>query len=93
MILRRLRDADCLSQEEFDKRYNDELAQFTPKLRKTEGGDFYRTLCARLGGRFVSALVESTLEGRTQYRDAFHLLGVAKADTVHTLAQKIGAMA
>jgi len=93
VILRRLHDAGYLAREEFDKLYNDELAQFTPKLRKNEGGDFYLTLCARLGGRFVSALVESTLEGRTQYRDAFHLLGVAKADTVHTLAQRIGVMA
>jgi len=93
VILRRLRDAGYIAREKFDKLYNDELAQFTPKLHKTEGGDFYLTLCARLGGRFVSALVESTLEGRTQYRDAFHLLGVAKADTVHTLAQRIGVMA
>lgn len=89
VILRRLRDAGELSKEEFERRYTDELVQFKLKTSTVGGGDFYRALYARLGKRFVSALVESTLEGGTSYRDAFQLLGVNKAETVRELASRM----
>lgn len=40
------------------------------------GGDFYPSLLAASSRRFTEALVASTLEGRTQYRDAFRMLGI-----------------
>ncbi len=86
VILRRLRDADFLTEAEFYARYSDELAQFSEVSAATGGGNFYRTLRTRLGRRFVSAMIESTLEGQTLYRDAFRLLGVSKADAVRKLA-------
>lgn len=92
VILRRLRDASEINRTEFERRYTDELVQF--KLKPSiGGGDFYRALYARLGKRFVSALVESTLEGGTPYRDAFQLLGVNKATMVRELASRLRATA
>lgn len=93
VILRRLHDAGYISDEAFNRLYADELAQISIKHQDSSGGDFYITLRARLGDRFVSALVQSTLEGSTLYRDAFRLLGVAKTDTLHELAKKIGVIA
>lgn len=92
VILRRLRDAELLSESDFRRRYNDEIVQFSQRApaHKEGGGDFYRTLGARLGKRFVSALVESTLEGGTPYREAFQLLGVKNAESVRKLASTLG---
>lgn len=94
VILRRLFDAGFLTEEEFQRRYTDELSQIRQRTAEKEGGgDFYRTLNTRLGKRFVSALVESTLEGRTSYRDAYQLLGVKNAETVRKLASTLEAVA
>jgi hypothetical protein len=56
----------------------------------TGGGDFYRTTAARVSKRFARALVESTLEGRTLYRDAFHMLGIAKTSTFNEFGRSLG---
>jgi Zn-dependent peptidase ImmA (M78 family) len=91
VILRRLRDARILSDEEFRRQYSDELsviAQHTVD-RKSAGGNYYHTLRSRLGKRFTSALVESTLEGATQFREAYELLGVRNTDTFKNFAQLV----
>lgn len=90
VVLRRLRDAGFVTEEEFRRLYTDELTQFNQKPASTGGGNFYLTLRARLGKRFASALVESTLEGVTPYRDAFSLLGVANSERMQKLAAIIG---
>jgi hypothetical protein len=56
------------------------------------GGDFYRTTLSRVSRRFARALVESTLEGQTLYRDAFRMLGVAKTETFNNIGREVGAM-
>ena len=86
VILRRLLDADWLTRARFDTAW----AQEHERLRKRVqagggGGNFYRTTVARVGGRFVRALVVSTLEGQTLYRDAFRMLGVRKTETFNSL--------
>ena len=45
------------------------------------GADFHATEAARVSRRFAVALVTSTLEGQTLYRDAFQMLGFSKAKT------------
>ncbi len=89
VILRRLRDADFLTESEFRRLYADALAQFNTQQKSDGGGDFYRTLRTRLGRRFATAVVESALEGRTLYRDAYRLLGVTNAEGVRRLAQEV----
>ncbi len=77
VILRRLLDAHRLSREAFDGAYDAELARLLAQPR-TSGGDFYLTQAARLSRRFARALIMSTLEGQTLYRDAFRMLGIAR---------------
>ena len=91
VILRRLRDSNLMSQERFEEEYAQAQEQFVASPAK-DGGNFYLTLRSSLGKRFVTALVESTLEGRTLYRDAFQLLGVRKPETFQRLAQRLGAI-
>lgn len=88
VILRRLLDARRLDREAFDRAYAEELARLTGKA-KASGGDFYLTTAARVSRRFARALIESTLEGRTLYRDAFRMLGIAKVETFHELGRSL----
>ncbi len=74
VILRRLRDVEALPEDEFQLRYTNEVNESKFKQKASSGGgEFYRTLEGRLGTRFASALVESTLEGTTPYREAIQL--------------------
>jgi hypothetical protein len=59
-------------------------------MRKSSGGDFYRTQGVRLGRRFARALVISTLEGETLQNDAFRLLGFSKLTTLRQLGHRLG---
>lgn len=89
VVLRRLHDAGALSREELWTAYDDELARLRG-LSKGSGGNFYLTLGARVSKRFARALVESTLEGRTGFTEAFGMLGVKKMDTFNELGRKLG---
>lgn len=91
VILRRLLDAGRIDRNTFFAAYRVELARLREiEARGTGGGDFYRTTAARVSKRFARALVESTLEGRTLFRDAFHMLGVAKTSTFNELGRSLG---
>ena len=90
VVLRRLFDAGRMDRDAFFRAYGDELAH----LRHLEaagagGGNFYRTTAARVSKRFARALVESTLEGRTLYRDAFRMLGIAKTSTFNEFGRSL----
>ena len=93
VILRRLLDADWLTRE----RFNDAWLQEQERLRMLvradgTGGDFHRSTVSRVGQRFAHALVVSTLEGRTLYRDAFRMLGIKKTKTFNSLEREVGVM-
>lgn len=91
VILRRLRDIDALTWERFRQLYAQEEARFREQAQAREsGGDFYRTQRARSSKRFATALVESTLEGRTPWRDAMQLLGIKKVATFNEMARNLG---
>ncbi len=91
VILRRLLDAQVLNRTDFDTKWQAESELLRNKMagKGKSGGDFYRTTWSRAGLRFTSALVRSTLEGHTLYRDAFRMLGVAKAETLHKMEGKL----
>jgi Zn-dependent peptidase ImmA (M78 family) len=89
VILRRLLDARRLSRETFEAAYEAELAHLRARP-KTSGGDFYLTQAARLSRRFARALIMSTLEGQTLYRDAFRMLGIAREATFRELGHQLG---
>ncbi len=92
VILRRLLDAGWLTRERFDTAWEQENTRLRMLVQTGNAGDgnFYRTMVARVGRRFTRALVTSTLEGQTLYRDAFRMLGVRKAETFNNLGREAG---
>lgn len=89
VILQRLRDAQHLSWAEFEQAYDEELRHLSNLPKPSGGGDFYMTTAARYSRRFARALVESTMEGRTLYRDAFRMLGISKTETFNELGRSL----
>jgi Zn-dependent peptidase ImmA (M78 family) len=93
VILRRLFDAGEISREQFDDAYAQEVARLKGIVAASKaaggGGNFYLTTAVRVSRRFARALVESTLEGRTLYRDAFHMLGISKTETFNELGRSL----
>ena len=66
------------------------LESVQDELPKTKGGgDSYVTAALRCSRRFTRALVESTLEGRTLYRDALRMLGISKTETLHEIGRTL----
>ena len=92
VILRRMWEAGAFrSREQFWAEYRKEvekLKEVAPAA--TGGGDFYRTLGARVSHRFEHALVASTLGGRTTFREAMRLLGCKRVMTFDSLARRLG---
>ena len=93
VILRRLLDAGQLDRPSFEEAWSQELKRFREMSQKgSSGGDFYRTTIARVSPRFARALIGSTLEGQTLFRDAYRMLGVAKSETFNNLGREVGVM-
>ena len=91
VIIRRLLDAGFINKKEFEKGYEKELGRLS-RLKKASrsGGDFYRTLHARASKRFVHDVIVSTMEGGTQFTEAFRLLGIKKLDTFDKIGRDLG---
>lgn len=89
VILRRMHDAGALGRDEMWTAYQAELDRLRA-IPKGSGGDFYLTQAVRVSKRFARALVASTLEGQTLYRDAFRLLGFSKLETFRELGKNLG---
>jgi Zn-dependent peptidase ImmA (M78 family) len=90
VILRRLKDAGVLQGDAFWAAYRAEVGRLaTLQQGSSGGGDFYLSQAARVSKRFARALVESTLEGRTLYRDALRMLGISKVETFHELGRSL----
>jgi len=93
VVLRRLLDAGWLDRAAFDAVWEQEVAKLRALTQRgSGGGDFYRTTLSRVSHRFARALVVSTLEGQTLYRDAFRMLGVSKTKTFNKLGREVGVM-
>ncbi len=95
VILRRLFDAEFLDWNNYQEAYQEELERLLALERKAAGkpgGDFYRSLSRRVSKRFAQALIASTLEGQTLFRDAYAMLGVSKSDTFDRFAHELEVM-
>jgi Zn-dependent peptidase ImmA (M78 family) len=93
VILRRTLDAGWLDRARFNTAWQAEIERLHDMGRAAAGGgDFYRTTLSRVSRRFARALVESTLEGQTLYRDAFRMLGVARTETFNNIGREVGVM-
>ncbi len=93
VTLRRLFEAGFIDREELWQQYEIERMRIGALIPRADGGgDFYRTLGTRTGKRFARAVLTSTLEGQTLFRDAFHMLGMKKNTTFYQTAHKLGVM-
>lgn len=91
VILRRIHDIGALGRDGFREAYRDEHERLR-SLPRGGGGNFYRTQASRVSRRFARALIVSTLEGHTLYRDAFRLLGSRKIKTFNDLGRSLGVL-
>lgn len=94
VVLKQLLTAQLLSWEGFENRYDEELDRVSAILaaRRGEatGGNYYYTQPLRLSRQFARAVISSTFEGTTGYRDAYRLLGTKKHETFENLAAELG---
>lgn len=89
VILSRLCDLGVITGDQYRAACGEDLGR---KKRRSQGrgGDFYMTLTFRVGEQFAHALVTSTLEGKTLYRDALRLLCIRRISTFQKLADRLG---
>ncbi len=88
VVLRRLADEHLISWETY--RTMVRSFESNPSSLQSAGGNFYNTIPVRASRRFTRAVVASTLEGRTLYRDAFRLLGFSSQKAFDGLSHKLG---
>jgi len=89
VVLRRLRDARLISETNFHAEYERQEERLTRSaLRQSSGGDYYAAHRYRVGTRLARAVIQSTAEGRTSYREALSLLGIKKIDTFQKFAKR-----
>lgn len=94
VILKRLFDARFLEWDDYRARYEaerDAVIELAKRRRgENSGGNYYNTQPLRLSRQFARAVVTSTYQGDTSFRDAFNLLGTKKHETFARLADEIG---
>jgi Zn-dependent peptidase ImmA (M78 family) len=89
VVLRRIYDLGGITREQLWHEYQLEVERLKALPSRGSGGNFYLTEAARVSKRFARALIVSTLEGQTLYRDAFRMLGLSKHSTFEALSQKL----
>lgn len=92
VILRRLKDIGKIDAATFNRLYQREEERFAAikaKQQASDSGNYYATKNVQVGRRFARALIGSTLEGRTPYREAYSLLGVKKSETFNNFARQL----
>lgn len=91
VILRRLLDINWYDRNAFDRAWAMEMGRLRELAsRRGSGGNFYRSTVSRASKRFTQAIITSTLEGHTLYRDAFRMLGVKKNESFNQLGREVG---
>lgn len=89
VVLHRLYDLGLVPWERFRGLYQSETNRTLTKEGDT-GGNFYQTFPARVSRRFLRALIADTFGGRTQYRDAYQLLGIHSQTALEQLGRQLG---
>jgi Zn-dependent peptidase ImmA (M78 family) len=93
VILRRLHDAGRLTEETFRKVYQTEMQRLIARMdERAGGGNFYNTQPVRLSPRFARAVIASTYEGQTLFKEALGMLGVRKEKTLRGLGKRLGVL-
>lgn len=94
VVLSRIHEAGLLGWQDYRGRFEQERERIMDildaKRGSAGGGNYYYTQPLRLSRRFAQAVVSSTLEGSTPYRDAYRLLGTRRHATFEGLAAELG---
>lgn len=88
VIIRRLHDSGAISKAAFKRNYNDKLEEYR-SAPTSNRGNFHNSQPGQVGRRFGTALVASTLEGKTLYRDALALLDMKKESSFREFARNL----
>jgi Zn-dependent peptidase ImmA (M78 family) len=88
VIIRRLHDAGAISKAAFKRNYNDKLEEYRSKPN-SNSGNFHNNQPGQIGRRFGTAVVASTLEGKTLYRDALSLLDMKRESSFKEFARNL----
>jgi len=89
VMLRRMLDLELITKKDFIARISAIKAKFdAQRAQRPSGGSFYNTYKSRTSGRFARAIIASTLEGRTTYREGLKLLGLSKYETFQKVARE-----
>ncbi len=91
VILRRLFDANYFTEKQYWEHFFVERERIKRLMaeHRSDGGNFYNTLPVRASQRFTRALIKSTLEGETLYRDALRMLGFKKISDFNKMAEEL----
>jgi Zn-dependent peptidase ImmA (M78 family)/DNA-binding XRE family transcriptional regulator len=92
VILNKLYGLKYISFETYNKYTkieNEKFKEFINTKRKASGGDFFKTLKIKNGINFSTALIVSTLEGKTLYKEAATLLNT-KSSSINKFAEELG---
>lgn len=87
VIARRLLDLKLMKRDDFFMFYKN-YKKGIPSIKKSKGGDFYKSAAYKVSGRFFQLINTSLLQGNIQPTDAFRLTGL-KAKTYDTLIEKL----
>lgn len=94
VVLKRIFEADFLPWNDYRRRCATEhervLSILATTTNEVGGGNYYNTQPIRLSRQFAQAVITSTFEGSTTYRDAYQLLGTKKHSTFENLAAELG---
>lgn len=94
VVLKRIHDAGFLEWDDFQSVYESEHARVVAIMKARQeggsGGNYYYTQPLRISRHFARAVIVDALEGRTLYRDAYRLLGMARHETFSHMATELG---
>ena len=89
MALHRLHGAHRIDEGPYCALLEAVRADYGGEKRSSGGGNYYNTLTARLGRSFATAVITSTLEGRTGFTESFRMIGTHKRDVFDKLAKHL----
>ncbi len=89
VALHRLRGVRRINEERYDELLDAVRADYGEEKHRSGGGNFYNTLTARLGRPLATAIVTSTLEGRTGFTESFRMIGTHKREVFDKLARHL----
>ncbi len=91
VAVRRLFDADIISESELGQMYSMMYARIkNNKQKASSGGDYYLSFPVATSKRFAQAVIASTLEGHTLFKESLNLLSVKKMETFYQAAKQLG---